>query len=260
MLIRRALLVSAQGLYKAGNGCLFAAAGMLRSDELQSISVDQHGVFNPSASDVDAGLSPAERQVYGQYLRQADRILLVGCGTGRDLIGLRLLGYDVTGLEPVPEVVERARQHLARRAVSARVETGLIQTANLDGRYDAVIFSNGCYSLLQGSSIRIATLSRIARHLSADGRIIVSYQPARKQSSIGRWLTRTAARLSAADWTPEPGDTFSRETTGTGPVRFHHAFAPDELARECESAGFTVLADDLYDEGYRFATAVRASS
>ena len=248
-LAHRALLASAHGLYKAGNGCLFTAAGLLRRDELQAASVDQYRLFNVSAVEVDAGLSPAEAHFYGRFLRPRDRVLLAGCGTGRDLIGLQLLGYDVTGLEPIAELVELARRHLARRGIAAAVETGLIQTAELGDRYDAVIFSNGCYSLLQGSSERIATLRRVAKQLAPAGRVIVSYLPARHQSRIGRRLTRAAARLTASDWTPENGDTFSRDHFVPGLIRYHHAFAPGEFARECDAAGFILLADERYDEG-----------
>jgi SAM-dependent methyltransferase len=233
------------------------AAGLLRRDELQAATVDQYRSFNVSAFEVDAGLSHAETIFYGRFLRERDRILLPGCGTGRDLIALKLLGYEVTGLEPVPEVVAMAREHLARRGVSAPVETGLIQTAKLEGQYDAVIFSNGCYSLLQGASVRTATLRRVAAHLAPAGRILVSYHPARCQSALGRWLTRAVSRLSSADWTPEPGDTFSRDLFVPGLIRYHHAFQPGEFARECGAAGLAVVADEMFSEGYRFAAAER---
>jgi hypothetical protein len=118
-----------------------------------------------------------------------------------------------------------------------------------------VIFSNGCYSLLQGSAVRVATLRRVRQHLAPRGRVIVSYHPATHQSRIGRWLTRTTARLSAGDWVPEPGDTFSRDLYVRGLIRYHHAFAPQEFARECEAAELTLLADERFGEGYHFAAA-----
>ena len=258
-LVYRALLASAHGLYKAGNGCLFAAAGLLRRDELQAASVDQYRRFNVSDIDVDAGLSPAEQHFYGRFLRAHSRVLLAGCGTGRDLIALHLLGHDVTGLEPVPEVVALARHHLERRGVSAPVETALIETNQVRGQFDAVIFSNGCFSLLQGSARRIATLRRVAAQLAPGGRIVISYHPARPQSSVGRWLTRVTAQASASDWTPERGDTFTRDIYVPGLIRYHHAFARGELARECEAADLVVLADEPYGEGYVFAVTERRS-
>jgi SAM-dependent methyltransferase len=251
----RVLLRAAHAFYKAGNGCLFMAAGLLRRDELQSASVEQYRVFNLSVAEVDAGLTPAEQDFYSRFLRQGDRVLLVGSGTGRDLIALRVLGYDVSGLEPEPALVEIAAQHLTRRGLSAQMQTGLVHRADLDGPYDCVIFSNGCYSLVQGTATRIAMLARIAQYLSPRGRVIVSYHPGKPQSSFGHLLSRMAARVARADWTPERGDTFARDVYTPGLIRFHHAFAPSEFARECAAAGLRLLADDKYSEGYFFAAA-----
>ena len=254
-LLYRALLWSAHGLYKLGNGCLFTAAGLLRRDELKAASVDQYRTFNASAIDVDAGLSPAEEHFYGRYLRAGERVLVAGCGTGRDLIGLHVRGYDVTGLEPVAEVVAIAKRHLARRGIVAPILTGLIETAVLSGPYDVVIVSNGCYSLVQSSAVRIGALRRVAAHLAPNGRIILSYRPAARQSHIGRWLVRVAVYVSGADWVPEKGDTFSRDVARATVVRYHHGFGPGEVARECDAAGLRLLSDEQYSEGYFFAAA-----
>ena len=249
------LLASAHALYKAGNGCVFTAAGLLGRDELQAASVAQDRRFNVSANDVDAGLSLAETRFYSRHLRAGDRILLAGSGTGRDLIGLRRLGYEVTGVEPSAEVVEIARQHLDRLGMSAPMLTGLIQTVDLSGPYNVVIFSNGCYSLIQGTAMRVAALRRVAQHLAPDGRILVSYPPRRSQSMLGRWLTSAAARMSGAGWTPEAGDTFVPDVHTRGAIGFQHKFAPFEFAHECEAAGLTLIVDGEDDDGYLFAAA-----
>lgn len=259
-LVYRALLSSAHGLYKAGNGCLFTAAGLLWRDELQAASVDQYRFFNVSAFDVDVGLSPAEQHFYRRFLRDRDRVLLVGSGSGRDLIALHSLGCDVTGLEPIPELVELARQHLERRGISASVQTGLIQTAEIAGPYDAVIFSNCCYSCIQGRQTRVDSLVRVSRQISARGRVIVSYHPAKSQSALGHWLARASARLGGVDWRPEPGDTFARDFQVPGRIRFYRAFEPKEFANECAAAGLTVLTDEPSDEGARFAAAAIGSA
>jgi hypothetical protein len=43
-------------------------------------------------------------------------------------------------------------------------------------------------------------------------------------------------------------------------IRYHHAFQPSDLKQECEAAGFRVLADERYEEGYHFAAAVPQSA
>jgi SAM-dependent methyltransferase len=255
----RMLLTSAHGLFRAGNGFLLLAAGLLRFDELRTAAVEQYRSFNISEFDVDAGLTLSEDAFYTRFLRKRDRILLAGCGTGRDLIALRQRGYDVAGLEPVPEVVALAQQHLARHGLSAPVHTGLIQSAELNGFYDAVVFSNGCYSLLQGAALRIATLSRVAAHLTPSGRIIISYQPANRRSLYGLWLTRAAAVICRSDWTPEPGDMFSPDPFVPRLIRYQHVFAPAEFSRECDAAGLALLVDEMLGDGHRLAAAERRS-
>jgi 2-polyprenyl-3-methyl-5-hydroxy-6-metoxy-1,4-benzoquinol methylase len=243
-----------------GNGCTFAAAGLLRRDELQAASAEQYRDFCLSTAEVDAGLTAAEACFYRRFLRAGDRILLVGCGSGRDLLALSAMGYEVTGLDAVADLVELARRHLRRRGMSAGVAVGLIQTIELCGYYDAVIFSNGCYSLLQGSKVRVATLTRLAPHLSADGRVIVSYYPVHRRSRIGHWLACATAGTASVDWRPEAGDVFSRDLRQPALIRYHHAFEPSDVKQECEAAGFRVLADERYEEGYHFAAAVPQSA
>jgi SAM-dependent methyltransferase len=255
----RVLWACALGLHKAGNAFVFIAAGLLRRDELRAAGQEEWSTFNPSAADVDSGLTPDECQFYVRFLRRSDRVLLVGCGTGRDLLALRSMNYDVTGLEQIPAVAESARGHLARRGIEGTVQTGFIQTAELNGTYDAVIFSNGCYSYLHHSRERVKTLARIKAHLSADGRVLFSYLPFKRQSQIGRWLTRLAAVLGRTDWVPEPGDIFSAELT-TGVIRYEHDFEPHEFARECASAGLQVVSDVESRDLLRFAVATRIAS
>ena len=251
----RALLTFAHAAHKIGNGALFTAAGLLRRDELNAASVEQYRGFNLSDVEVDGGLTSAERDFYARFIKPQGRVLLVGCGTGRDLIALQELGHDVVGLEPIAEVVEIARRNLVRRRSAARVRQGLVQSAELDGPYDAVIFSNGCYSFVPESAQRIAALRRLADCLSTRGRIIVSYHQAAAQSAAGRWLTRTTARVSGAGWVPERGDTFARDHSFRDLIRYHHAFAPAEVADECAQAGLCVIADEPTSDGQWFAAA-----
>lgn len=258
----RALLAFSHAAHKIGNGALFTAAGLLRRNELQAASVEQYRVFNLSDVEVDGGLTSSERNFYPRFIEPGCRVLLIGCGTGRDLIALQELGYDVVGLEPMIELVEIARQHLSRRHSAASVREGLVQTAELGGPYDAAIFSNGCYSLMPGAAERVATLRRVAEHLSRRGRIIATYYPYPPvpQSAAGQWLTRAAARLSGADWIPERGDTFSRDSALRDIVRYHHAFVPAEFAAECEQAGLQVIAHETSADGQMFAAAERPAT
>lgn len=253
----RLLWTCSDTLQQAANACLYLAAGLLRQDDLKAASQARWRQFNTSADDVDAGLEMWERRLYGNLLRPSDRVLLVGCGAGRDLIALRKLGCDVTGLEQTPELVELGREHLVRHGVTATLLTGFVETFDFDGSYDAVIFSSGCYSCLCQSASRVAALARIKARLSPDGRVIISYPMLVRRSPWSVRLTRIGARLGRADWRPESGDSFSRDHPAPRILRYQHLFNPGEVARECAAAGLRVILDEATASSFHCAVAIR---
>jgi len=235
------LWVGAEGLQNAANACLCLAAGLLRREDLHTASQLQWRRFNTTADEVDAGLDMWERRFYDALLRASDRVLLVGCGAGRDLLHLRELGYDVTGLEPVPELVELARKHLARRNVSATLQTARIESYDLDGMYDVVLLAGGCYSYVHPSAMRVSTLAKIKSHLCAGGRLVITYTGFAPRSPFAVWLTGMGARIGRADWRPERGDSFSRGYAARRLLKHEHRFHPSEVTRECAAVGLQVI-------------------
>jgi SAM-dependent methyltransferase len=245
------LLFACSGiLLRAANGCVFAAAGLLRPEERQAAISEEWGYLNLSNEDVDAGLTREEQELYSRFLRPSDIVLLVGCGSGRDLLGLRLMGYDVDGLEPHPGLVELARANLARRGLGGSVRTGIIQRAEFDRPYTAIVFTAACYSMMPGSEARVAALSRIRAFLPREGRVILSYYPSKKHSALGRRLTGVVAAIARSGWSPEKGDMFWRHHLVPGVVAFCHVFEAEEFQRECTQAGFKILAQENFDDRF----------
>ena len=252
----RFLWTSSNALAKGANACLYLAAGLLRERDLEVASQIRWRESVPEVDDVDYGLDPWEQKVYLELLGRTDRILLLGCGTGRDLIPLVELGYNVTGLDPVPELVELAKANLAKRGLIAPVHAGLAETWNVAGSYDVVLFSGACYSYVRPSALRVSTLRRIKACLPHGGRIIINYRGLVRQSRLSTMLTGLAARLSRADWRPEPGDVFSRDYRAQPILRCEHLFVPGEVARECQLAGLRVTRDQVRSEPFYCAVAV----
>ncbi|OFW26912.1 MAG: hypothetical protein A3H97_21930 [Acidobacteria bacterium RIFCSPLOWO2_02_FULL_65_29] len=248
---------SADALARAANGCLYLAAGFLRQNELQAASALRWVNFGVSAAgDAEIGLTPSERRLYLEVLHPADRVLLVGCGTGRDLIGLCELGFEVTGIDQAAELVEIARQNLARRGLTASVALERAEDIELHDQYDAIVFSNGCYSFLRPSASRVGMLARMKSRLSNGGHVVIAYTAFARPSALSVRLTDISARLSGADWRPERGDCFSRDHLGRRVLRYEHAFRPDEVAAECAAAGLRGIRDDPGDPPLRFLVAV----
>ena len=233
----------AHAFHRAGHACMYAAAGLLRKDDLRTASRLLWRGYGTLIEDVDGGLEGWERRLYGAVLQPSDRILLVGCGAGRDLLALREMGYEVTGLDPTPELVDEARRNLARRGVTAIIREGFIETSDLEESYDVIVLAGNCYSFLLTAATRIATLARVKAHLSPQGRVVIMYTGAAHRPPLAIHVARITSRMAGTDWRPELGDAFARDPMTRRLLRYEHMFMPGEVERECAEAGLRVVRD-----------------
>jgi SAM-dependent methyltransferase len=236
---------------------MYVSAGLLLPHDLQLASTARWNTFTTTADDVDAGLDPWERRIYQDALGRSGHVLLVGCGAGRDLIALGALGYEVTGLDVSTEITALAREHLARRGLTAKVLTGFIEDVDPGGPFDAIILSSRCYGCIRGGAARQSTLTRLASRLTPAGRVIISYAMPVREAHAAMRLTTLAAMLTRAGWRPERGDRFTCDYLAPRVLRYEHLFEPADLARECAAAGLTVLRDEAIGGPFRCLVAAR---
>ena len=182
------------------------------------------------------GLFPWEEKLYDAHLPQGGRVGLIGCGAGRDLIGLAREGYNVEGIDLSPVSIHLAEQYLKKTALHATLHCADICTFDFtEQAYDALIFSNFTYCLIPGSSERIGLLRRLRMGLAPQGCLLVTYFNERERRPRPSFkLARTIARWSRNPELPEPGDQF---TAYSG---FEHLFTHDEFARETKEAGYAI--------------------
>jgi SAM-dependent methyltransferase len=247
-LLYRVLFDLTRHMERAARGVFALAAGTLRRADLLYMSQRAWRNFN-SESAAKGELYPWERDVYDRFLKKADRILIVGSGTGRDLMALAGEGHEMVGIEPAPEAAATSRRLLAECGHSAQVIEAFFEDAALPGMFDAIVFSYLCYSHIPQTSHRIAALRQAARHLSADGRIIITYLSARAPfRTAGLTLMRLAARLTRSDWRPEQNDLFDRLDDDERLVQYEHWFPPGELESEMSAAGLKIIYHRLRPE------------
>jgi SAM-dependent methyltransferase len=103
-----------------------------------------------------------ESDFYLKHLPTGGRVLLVGCGGGRDLVGLSRHGFQVDGLDIAPGVIEACRERLATLGIAARLHTGRVAEARLEPVYDAAVMTWQGYGLIPERAERIRTLLRCA--------------------------------------------------------------------------------------------------
>ena len=256
MPVRNALFT---GLYQCGRTFqgiatlwFHAAAGTRRLADLRGAirrEWEQSGASEGEGY-IASGLMGWERDFYPRFLKPDDRVLVIGCGTGRDLLALLELGYRAEGLDVGPECTSIAAQLLRQRGLETPVYTGAIETLELPGRFDAFIFSWFCYSYIPQSRTRIGVLRKLRDQLTPGGRILVTYVPAQTPPRhLPIWCARLVAWASRSDWQPEYGDTFIVADRGRYFGHYQHEFTREELVEEARAADLTVAFHERANEG-----------
>ena len=248
-------LRSVKGPERWRAACLYLGAGLLTLRELRAASIVRWEMYGAADCNVAAGLEEWEARVYSSVLRPSDRVLLAGCGTGRDLIELLKLGCEVTGLEQSPLLADQAREHLESLGLAGLVVAEPVESYVTDATYDAVVFSLYMYSYILGSASRVAALTRARERLSPRGRVILSYAVAQPQSPLWVTLARVGSVCAVSDWWPQRGDRLHGPVSQPHVLNLEHQFSPDEIARECKAAGLRVLRDEAINPLFRFAIA-----
>lgn len=226
---------------KASRAFLYLGAGMLRLEDFDEMTRRSWGAFAENDAEIRSGLNPWEETTYRQFVKAGERLCIVGCGSGRDLLPFVNSGHDVVVIEPSPQPVAALRRILREHHRSATIIEDTIENAVLPGLFDVVLFPYNCYSCIPGSD-RIAVLRKVARHLNPDGRVLVTYvrrnadwvNRSVKLAALTGWLTRS-------DWHLEPYDAIQQfHVEGKTVVTYDHFFAPRDVERETEHAGLRV--------------------
>ena len=103
---------------------------------------------------IASGLMSWERDFYLRFLKPAGRVLVIGCGTGRDLLALPELGYRAEGLDVAPQCTATAGRLLQKLGFQTPLYTGAIEddrVARRDPRF--VIVDLALKGKREGASI-----------------------------------------------------------------------------------------------------------
>jgi SAM-dependent methyltransferase len=253
-----ALLYAAGRALDVGGTLLhYLAAGTLTLEDVRAGIVDRWHAFGGTESETyrDSGLMDWERSLYLSTLVPGERVLVVGCGTGRDLIALLRAGCRVDGIDIASDCVQTASRAVTARGLTAWLETGAIDGLALPCPYDGIIFSWYCYSYIPGRTARISALRRAREALADGGRIMISYVTpgfSRRDRFIA--ATRAIARLTGSNWRPERGDVVMLSSPGRRRLHYEHRFTRDELEAEARAAGLRVARHDVSDHGLAVLT------
>jgi SAM-dependent methyltransferase len=206
--------------------------------ELDALGVVEWEEFGVGGPITGAELFAWERVFFGAHIRPGDAMLVVGAGSGRDVLPFLAAGHDMTALDITPKALSAlvARASAAGHRV-ATIEASIVDARLEAARYDVVSFSWFSYSYLRTRPERIEALRRAAFSLKPGGRILLSYPPAEANLTAARAPRGTSLAALLGGTRMEPGDHYSLSGDADRPnVFFAHFFAEGEVEGEAREA------------------------
>ncbi|SDX65507.1 class I SAM-dependent methyltransferase [Thiocapsa roseopersicina] len=120
------------------------------------------------AETVDVDMAPLYARLLA-HIPPGGRILDAGCGSGRDALAFRRLGYAVTAFEASPTLARLATEHCG-----LSVEVRRFQEIDWEDRFDGIW---ACASLLHVPMAELPeVLGRLGRALKPDGVLYASFK------------------------------------------------------------------------------------
>lgn len=259
----RPRVVIAKMLIRAGQFVKSLSLMMMRHDDLIEFG-RRHYSEAWSVDDwsrdklVDVGLHETEKELLNDLPLKQGNLLVLGVGGGREAIPLAKMGFKVTGVDFVPDLVRRAEENARRHGVQLTGVVGEISRIDFPPEtFDVIMLSAGMYSCFPTRRRRIEMLTRIRRALKPGGYFIFQFHwdPAYKPDPRGEIIRKIFSFLSLGNLEYERGDML------WGYGEFVHAFkSEEELRREFSEGEFEIVKLQLPVGALRGGAVLRKSA
>ena len=126
-------------------------------------------------TNISDGLMTTEQELIDLHFEKdkGKKVLVLGCGGGRELFALKRMGFDVTGVDLVPKLINFAREYSKENQISVRTCISDIKSMPFleSESFDyAVMFK----SVIGHVKERVTTFEEIKRILKPNGKLIFS--------------------------------------------------------------------------------------
>ena len=157
---------------------VYASAGTRQLTDMQKDNQQVWQAFYEGHPSHTSQLMSWEKECVDRFVRPDADVLLVGCGSGRDLVPLAGRGCRVTGIDPSENALAIAERTLRAHGLSATLIAGFFEDTPIDRTFDVVIFSYYSYSVIPMALRRIAALGKVASLLTTGGHVVISHATA----------------------------------------------------------------------------------
>lgn len=125
---------------------------------------------DPQTYDLECDDFDEDRPFIEQWARSLGGPLLdLACGTGRMALHMALQGYQVTGVDVVPEMITQARQKAAEHSVSIEWVVADARTFHLQKQFPCIYMLMNAFQFFLTREDQEAMLARVREHLHPEG-------------------------------------------------------------------------------------------
>lgn len=185
---------------------------------------------NPKAVEIYTAkteLFPIEETLFKKHLNKPQRILDLGCGTGRTTVPLHKMGHEVTGIDIAEQMITQAQK------LHPEIEFKVGDATNLDypdKSFDAILFSFNGLDCIYPLANRLKALNEIHRVLKTDGLFIYSSHDRNEVKLNWRTITRIRNYKQS----------YKKEKTIYGDLILYYGTIKDNL-EQLKQTGFTSI-------------------
>jgi len=198
------------------------------------------------SKNAEKGLNPSEKYLVENFTNKKGNFLVLKSSSGRESLALAKIGFVVTGIEWVRELIDIANKKAEENGAEITyIQGDVYHLEKLSGTFDYAILSANDYSSIISRKSRIEWLKKLKKILNTTGKAFLNYVsgPPSNLEKRTYGLNKFIAFLTLGNFDYQLGD---MATTSRHPL--HRFFDHNEVAREAEEAGFKIIATGVAQE------------
>lgn len=199
--------------------------------------------------DIKSGLNKFEKEILEKHFQNKKaKILLLGCGGGRESIALAKLGFHVTGVDMVEEAISIAENIAEKERVQIDFVCNEFSELSLPyDSFDYAFFSLWLYEQIPSMKKRVEIVRSLKMILKNEGKVIFHFHLSNLSPNEKRLYPFHKA-IAWITWGNRGYQLGDRPAHG---IHLYHIFTTkEEIHNELIKAGFSSTEFTLFDKGW----------